>query len=104
MNAWHPVGTRDQARPDEPLAALAAGLPVGVYDVGGALHAIADTCPHAEAMLTQGFAEGCEVECPLHGAVFDVTTGKHLRGTLCDDVRSYPVRVVDGQIEVQVPA
>ena len=102
MDNWTPVGTRDQVEPEAPLAAEVGTLAIGVYDVDGELFAIEDICPHASANLTQGFAEGCEDECPLHNAVFDVTTGKHLRGEPCRDVKTYPVRLVDGRIEVQL--
>ena len=101
MSEWTAVGTRDQVEPDNPLAAKVGELAVGIYDVDGELHAVEDVCPHAQAMLTQGFTEGCEVECPLHNATFDVTSGKHLRGEPCRDIKTFPVRLVDGRIEVQ---
>jgi nitrite reductase/ring-hydroxylating ferredoxin subunit len=101
MSEWTPVGSRDQVEPDTPLAAAVGDLKIGIYDVGGTLHAIEDICPHANAHLSEGFVTGCEVECPLHAAVFDVTNGKNLRGEPCRDVLTFPVRVVDGRIEVQ---
>jgi nitrite reductase/ring-hydroxylating ferredoxin subunit len=101
MNSWTSVGTRDQVEADAPLSTAVGELKIGVYDVDGALHAIEDVCPHANALLSQGFADGCEIECPLHNAVFDITTGKHLRGEPCRDVKTFPVRLVDGRIEVQ---
>lgn len=101
MSNWTAVGSRDEVDPDNPLAATIGELAIGVYDVDGELHAIEDICPHAAANLTQGFVDGCEVECPLHNAVFDVTTGKHLRGEPCRDVKTFPVRLVDRRIEVQ---
>jgi nitrite reductase/ring-hydroxylating ferredoxin subunit len=100
MSIWTPVGHREQVETDNPLAAEVGELKLGIYEVGGELHAVEDVCPHAMALLTQGFVDGCEVECPLHNAVFDVTTGKHLRGEPCRDLRSFPVRVVDSRIEV----
>jgi len=42
------------------------------------------------------------VECPLHNAVFDVTTGKHLRGEPCRDLRTFPIRLVGQDIQLQV--
>ena len=101
MSEWANVGSRDQVEPDNPLAAKVGELAVGIYEVDGELHAVEDVCPHAAAMLTQGFTDGCEVECPLHNAVFDVTSGKHLRGEPCRDIKTFPVRVVEGRIEVQ---
>jgi nitrite reductase/ring-hydroxylating ferredoxin subunit len=104
MSDWIQVGDREQVEPDNPLAATAAGTAIGIYDVDGELHAVEDICPHAMAHLTQGFTDGCEVECPLHNAVFDVTTGKHLRGEPCRDIKTFPVRVVDARIEVRIGA
>jgi nitrite reductase/ring-hydroxylating ferredoxin subunit len=101
MSEWTPVGTREQVDPDTPLAVTVGEQAIGVYDVEGELHAIEDICPHAHAHLTQGFTDGCEIECPLHNAVFDVRSGKHLRGEPCRDVITFPVRVVAGRIEVQ---
>lgn len=102
MSQWTAVGDRTQVDPDNPLAVTVGEAKIGVYEVDGTLHAIEDVCPHAYALLTQGFVDGCEVECPLHNAVFDVTTGKHLRGEPCRDVRTFPIRLAaDGRIEVQ---
>lgn len=102
MSDWTPVGNRDQVEQDNPLAAMVGDAAIGIYEVDGELHAVEDICPHAAAHLTQGFADGCEIECPLHNAVFDVTSGKHLRGEPCRDIRTFPVRVVDACIEVQL--
>ena len=104
MDSWTPVGTRDQVEADTPLGACVGDTAIGIYDVDGELHAIEDVCPHAAAILSQGFVEGCEVECPLHNAVFDVTSGKHLRGEPCRDVKTFPVRLVGQEIQVQVVA
>ena len=102
MDNWNSVGARDQVEPDTPLAVEVGELKIGVYDVEGDLYAIEDMCPHAYAHLTQGFADGCEIECPLHNAVFDVTTGKHLRGEPCRDLKTYPVRLIERQIQICV--
>jgi nitrite reductase/ring-hydroxylating ferredoxin subunit len=102
MESWTSVGTRDQVETDQPLGVSVGDAKIGVYEVDGQLHAIEDICPHAAALLTQGFTDGCEVECPLHNAVFDVTNGKHLRGEPCRDVKTYPVRLVGQDIQVSV--
>lgn len=101
MSHWTAVGERAQVDADNPLGASVGETKIGIYEVDGALHAIEDVCPHAYALLTQGFVDGCEVECPLHNAVFDVTSGHHLRGEPCRNLKTFPVRITDGRIEVQ---
>jgi nitrite reductase/ring-hydroxylating ferredoxin subunit len=102
MSDWTTVGQRSQVEPDAPLGVTVGTQKVGIYDVDGTLHAAEDICPHAAALLTQGFVESCEVECPLHNAVFDVTSGKHLRGEPCRDLKTFPVRVVGEEIQIQI--
>ena len=63
---------------------------------------IADVCTHDGGALDQGELIGCEVECPRHGARFNVTTGKVTRLPAVRPVKTYGVRVVDGQVEVEV--
>lgn len=100
MAAWSTVGTRDQVDADNPIAADIDGIKIGVYEVAGTLYAIEDVCPHAHALLSSGFIDGGEVECPLHNAVFDICSGRHLRGEPCRDVKTYPVRIVGQEIQV----
>jgi 3-phenylpropionate/trans-cinnamate dioxygenase ferredoxin component len=104
MSEWKDIGPRQPIEPGMPLAVTLGELRLGVHEFEGQLHALEDTCPHAFALLTQGFSEGNELECPLHGAVFDVTNGKHLRGEACRDLKVFPVRLTAaGRVEVLIP-
>lgn len=49
--------------------------PVAVFNADGELYAIDDTCTHQDASLSEGWLEGCLIECPLHAASFDLRTG-----------------------------
>lgn len=80
---------------------------IGVYNCGGALHAIEDRCTHDDGKLCEGEwdVERCEVICPRHGARFDVRTGEALTLPAYLPVETYPVRVrADGMVVVDVPA
>ncbi len=74
---------------------------VAVFNVGGEYFAINDLCPHQGASLASGHVEEGVVSCPWHAWRFRVSDG-----TWCDNPRiktdSYPVRIVDGQIQVCV--
>lgn len=73
---------------------------IALYNVGGTFYATAAICTHAEADLTLGELDGCKVECPLHGARFDVTNGRVLTPPAFKKLKTYPVRVQDGSVEV----
>jgi 3-phenylpropionate/trans-cinnamate dioxygenase ferredoxin subunit len=73
-----------------------------VHTKDGSVHAVHSICSHAYARLDEGRLRGTRVICPLHGASFDVRTGAVLGAPATMPLASYPVRVVDGRIEVQV--
>nr|WP_284287067.1 non-heme iron oxygenase ferredoxin subunit [Angustibacter aerolatus] len=81
------------------------GLPVAVVrDEQGQVHAIDDTCSHAEVSLAEGEVEDCTIECWLHGSRFDLRTGKPTGLPATRPVAVYPVEVVDGTVMVDVRA
>jgi 3-phenylpropionate/trans-cinnamate dioxygenase ferredoxin subunit len=79
------------------------GVAIAVFRVGDEVHAIADRCSHAKASLSEGEVFDNEVECPLHGAVFDVTTGKALTLPATKPVAVYASEVRDGEVFVEDP-
>ncbi len=47
-----------------------------VRDEDGDVHAVDDTCSHANVSLSEGEVDGCTIECWLHGSRFDLRTGE----------------------------
>ena len=90
---WHVAGTRSDITDDLPLSAKLDGREVGVYLVDGKYYALEDVCPHAYALLSQGFVEGDEVECPLHGAKFHIPSGRCTKEPGGRDLKCFAVRV-----------
>jgi 3-phenylpropionate/trans-cinnamate dioxygenase ferredoxin subunit len=76
--------------------------PVAVFNIDGELLAVADTCTHADASLSEGYLDGFVVECPRHGALFDLHTGEALSLPACVALRCFPVHVRDGIVLVEV--
>jgi len=99
---WHAVASRDELTEDTPVSAKIGTREIGVYVLGDKLYALEDVCPHAFALLSQGFVEGDEIECPLHGARFHIPTGKCTQEPGGRDLQVYPAKVEGGQILVQV--
>ena len=67
----------------------ADGEPVAVFNVRGTLFAIGAICTHLGGPLNEGELSGNRVECPWHGSVFDIETGKALRGPAETSVMAY---------------
>jgi 3-phenylpropionate/trans-cinnamate dioxygenase ferredoxin subunit len=80
------------------------GLELGVFNCGGDLLAIEDRCSHDDGDLLEGEVDwdACTVECPRHGSVFDLHTGKPLNLPAYVPVDTFPVVVGDGVVRVEV--
>ncbi len=78
------------------------GRQIALCNVDGTYHAIDDVCTHDGGSLDQGELDGAQIECPRHGARFDVTTGRALTLPAVMPVKSYPVQVDGDEIKVQV--
>jgi NAD(P)H-dependent nitrite reductase small subunit len=98
---WHAVASIGDVAEDEPAAVEVEGKKFGIYQIDDEYYAIDDICPHAYALLSQGFVDEGEVECPLHNAVFNIKTGKCIKEP-GGDINTYEVKVIDGQINIKI--
>jgi nitrite reductase/ring-hydroxylating ferredoxin subunit len=80
---------------------LVGNQQVLVANVKGKYHAIGNVCTHFGGPLDKGVLEGQEVQCPLHGSRFDVTTGQVKRGPAARPEPVYEVKVESGSILVR---
>ncbi len=79
------------------------GTPVAIVrDEHGEVHALGDTCSHAEVSLSEGEVEDCAIECWLHGSRFDLRTGKPLALPAIRPVPVYPVTIDAGMVLVDL--
>ena len=79
------------------------GRPIAVFNVAGEYYAIADVCSHDDGPVAEGELEGYEIECPRHGAHFDVRDGKVLSFPAIVDIPAYPVKVEGEEILIGRP-
>jgi 3-phenylpropionate/trans-cinnamate dioxygenase ferredoxin subunit len=79
-------------------------LEIGVFNCGNGLYAIEDRCSHDDGPLAEGEfdAETCTVECPRHGSLFDVRSGKPKTLPAYAPVDTFPVLVEDDMIKLEV--
>ena len=74
---------------------------IAVFLIDGAVFATADACPHAAASLANdGIVEDGALECPWHGAEFELSTGRALGGPCLRPLKTYPAAVRDGEVLV----
>ena len=78
------------------------GEEVALYRVEGQVHATADLCTHGFARMSEGFLEGCEIECPIHQGRFDVRTGEALSGPVAEPLPCHSVRRSEGRIWIRL--
>lgn len=79
-----------------------AGTSILLCNVAGELFAVENLCSHAAVPLSEGELEGCELECVLHGAVFDVRTGEALALPARDPIRSFAIERVGDRVRIRV--
>ena len=77
---------------------------VGVYNCGGSLYAIEDRCSHDNGPLAEGEFDdaACTVECPRHGSLFDLSTGRPKTLPAFQPVQTFPVEIEDDTITLEV--
>jgi 3-phenylpropionate/trans-cinnamate dioxygenase ferredoxin component len=93
----------DQLKPGEALR-LNVAPPIALYRLNDGYYATDDTCSHAQASLAAGDIdlEECTIECPYHGSLFDVRSGKVLALPASRPLKTYPVTVVDDEVFIEI--
>ena len=95
----------DELPPGEVKIVHAGEISVGVYNLNGEIYAIEDRCSHDDGPLCEGDwdEDTCRVICPRHGSAFDLATGTPRSLPATEPVATYPVRVADGTIVLELP-
>ena len=80
------------------------GRKIGVFNCDGTLYAIEDRCSHDDGPLAEGEFDPatCTVECPRHGSLFDLTTGRPKTLPAFAPVQTFAATVVDDTITLEV--
>ena len=107
MSDWINVAPAGELRPDRPRMVEADGVMIAVFNVNGEFHAIEDTCTHDGSPLlgsgvdAEDLIDGDQIICPRHGARFCLRTGAALTPPAYEPVRTFPVRVEGGMVQVR---
>jgi 3-phenylpropionate/trans-cinnamate dioxygenase ferredoxin subunit len=92
--------------PGQKKCVLLGGKKIAIFNVEGEYFAVDDRCSHMKASLSEGTAlkqdDRCTVECPWHGAQFDLKTGAALTLPAVKPVKSYMVQVRGDDVEIDI--
>lgn len=101
MAEWQTVAKVGSVKPGGVLGVSVGRKQIALFNVDGEYFATDDTCTHDFESLSGGELDGDQVECPAHGAMFDVKTGKvtSLPATL--PLATYPVRIEGEDVQVE---
>ena len=94
--------TTDEVTDDEPLCVNLEGFPsLAVYEIEGEYFVTDNLCTHGNALLTDGYQEGDEIECPFHGGAFSIKTGEPTAFPCQIAIKSYPVIVENNEVFIE---
>lgn len=98
-NVTDTIGSLEQ---DQPVAVELDGQIVALVKTETGVHAVSNTCTHADASLVDGFVMENWIECPLHQARYDLSTGELLDGPFCPALPVYPIEQRGDQFFVSI--
>lgn len=101
---WTRVAELDGVKHGALVQVIVKDTQIVVAHAASGLHAFQAICPHEMANLSAGRLEAGHVVCPRHLAKFDIATGAISPGWSINGLRIYPVRMVDGWIEIDEAA
>ena len=87
--------------PDLPLRVRIDGTSYAVFQAGREYFVTEDQCSHGPGLLSEGFVEGWEVECPFHGGRFDLRTGEPTAPPCTKSIRVWSPRIVNGFVCIE---
>ena len=98
------VAPVEELRPGSVKIVIAGSITVGVYNLNGEYFALEDRCSHDDGPLCEGDFDADEgvAICPRHGANIDIRTGRPRTLPAVEPVATYPVRVEDGIVKLEV--
>ncbi len=103
MSGWIEVCELDEIEPEDVMRFDHDGRTFAVYRApDGTPFATDGLCTHEQVHLADGLVMDDEIECPKHNGRFNIRTGKALRAPVCVNLATYPARVRDGRIEIEI--
>lgn len=104
MSEYLKIATIDEVPAGSSKLVKIEDVRIALFNLDGEYYAIEDVCTHDDGPLVEGeIVNGCEVECPRHGARFDIRTGRAVRMPAFEPATTYAVRVEGEDVLVESP-
>src|SRR5262249_17235975 len=98
MSQWIRVAALDEVEEEDVMRFDHGGRIYAIYRVAGQVYATDGLCTHEQALLCDGLVMGHVIECPKHNGRFDIRDGRAVRVPARIALRTYAVKVEDGEI------
>jgi 3-phenylpropionate/trans-cinnamate dioxygenase ferredoxin subunit len=102
MAEWVDVAPANELPPGNRKVVYTEIGPIAVFNLAGELFAIEDICTHDGGELASGACDGDQIICPRHGARFCIRTGKVLAPPAYEDIETFPVRIENETVQVDI--
>lgn len=101
MSDWTSAVAVSELSPGEHTVVEIEGAVMVLFNLEGEFYAIEDVCTHDGSEISSGCIVDGSIECPRHGARFDIRTGEVTAPPAYEPVDVFPVRIVDGVVQVR---
>jgi naphthalene 1,2-dioxygenase system ferredoxin subunit len=101
-NSWTDIMSIDDTFEGEVVRFNYGDKNLAIYNVNGLVYCTDNVCTHGNALLSDGFLEGHEIECPFHQGRFDVRDGRVTCEPATKAIKSYPIKVTDGRVHIDL--
>ena len=102
MSNWTDVAAEADLFEGAGIAVTPNGHDIALFKLENGVFAIDNQCSHGNAKLCDGFVEGHHVECPFHQALFNLHDGSVACGPATEPVKSWPVKIDDGRVLIDL--
>lgn len=103
MSKWIAACQTDDIEPEDVVPFQHEGVDYAIYrSPDDDFYATAGHCTHERMLLCDGLVMDNTIECPKHNGRFDYTTGRAAGAPVLVDLRTYPVRVEDGTVFIEI--
>ena len=102
QSRWVPVAKAAEVVSGRPKLVEVGNVRIALFKLDDGFHAIEDVCTHDEGPVAEGPLEGDVIECPRHGAKFNIKTGNVLCMPAITPIRTFPARLRGTEVELQI--